>query len=298
MAFEELPADIEKFFETGELPESMKTAAPSPAAAPAPTPAPTPTPAAPATPDASTTAAIPSAQPAPNTDAYDRLLRLAEDQRKALEDKVKSLQGTVDKLTATPAPDPETDPLGFINHQMKQLQDQLTALTTGQKDAQTLQEQQTQQQQFIGTVNAQIKAFEANTPDYQDAYRHMIQMRTQDYLDSGMTATEAKAAVSNDELSIAARALQQGKNPAEIVYNMAKRYGYAKKDVPPTKEEGANKLDQIKKGLDASKTLDERGTPPAEPSIENLENMSDADLNKLVEQDWEKVFGKSKGIFG
>lgn len=297
MAFEELPEDVSKFFETGVLPDTLKPApAPSPAAAPAPTPAP----AAPA--NAAATAGAPTGTPAPaqqppNMDAYERLLRLAEEKRTDLENQLKQLQGKVTELTATPAPDPEADPLGYINHQMKQLQDQIKELTTGQKDAQKLTEQQTQHQQFIGTVNAQIKAFETANPDYQEAYRHMIQMRTQDYLDSGMTATEAKAAVGQDELAIAARAVQQGKNPAEIVYSMAKRYGYQKAAPTPTPAEGTNKLETIKKGIDASKTV-ERGDQPVEQTLDNLENMSDEDMQKMVENDWEKIFGKSKGIFG
>jgi len=290
MAFEELPEDVSKFFETGVLPDTLKPApapAPSPAAAPAPTPAPA------AKVDAPAPAPTPSATP-PNMDAYERLLRLADEKRQDLENQLRQLQGKVTELTATPAPDPEQDPLGYINHQMKQLQDQLKSLTDGQTNTQKLTEQQQQQHAFIGTVNAQIKSFEAANPDYQDAYRHMIQMRTQDYLDSGMTATEAKAAVGNDELAIAARALQQGKNPAEVVFGMAKRYGYQKKDTPA---EGTNKLETIKKGIDASKTV-ERGDQPVEQTLDNLENMSDEDMQKMVENDWEKLFGKSKGIFG
>lgn len=292
MAFESLPAEYDEFFKTGELPESLK------AAAPAPTPAPTPTPAAAApapTPAAAPTPAPPT--PPVNTAAYDHALKLAEEMRKGLEQQVKDLQGKVDKFTATPAPDPETDPLGFINHQMKQLQDQIAELTKQGTEAKTLTEQQQQQQAFIGTVNQQIKAFEATNPDYQDAYRHMIEMKTQDYLDAGLTATEAKQAVNQDELNIAARALQQGKNPAEIVYGMAKRYGYVKKDAAPV-EKPENKLEKIRQGQEASKTIDERATQPVELDVENLENMSDADLNKMVENDWEKVFGKQKGIFG
>ena len=288
MAFEELPAEYDQFFKTGELPDSLK------AAAPAPTPAPSPTPAAAAPVPTPAPAPTPVAPPA-NLDVYDNALKLAEANRKALEKQLEDLKGKVTELTRTPAPDPETDPLGYINHQMKQLQDQIAGLVNKQTETAQLTEQQQQQQAFIGTVNQQIKAFEAVNPDYQEAYRHMIQMRTQDYLDSGMTPTEAKAAVSQDELSIAARALQQNKNPAEIVYGMAKRYGYQKADAKTETTE--NKLEKIRQGQEASKTV-ERGDQPVEMTVDNLESMSEADLNKMVENDWEKVFGKSKGIFG
>ena len=291
MEFEELPAEYDQFFKTGVLPDTLK----SEAAAPAPAPAPAPTPAPAAKVEAPAPSPAPAQQQPPNLDVYDNALKLAEANRKALEKQLQDLQGKVTELTRTPAPDPETDPLGYINHQMKQLQDQIAGLVNKQTETAQLTEQQQQQQAFINTVNTQIKTFEAANPDYQDAYRHMIQMRTQDYLDSGMTPTEAKAAVSQDELAIAARALQQNKNPAEIVYGMAKRYGYQK--AAEKVETPENKLEKIRQGHEASKTI-ERGDQPVEMTVDNLENMSEADLNKMVENDWEKVFGKQKGIFG
>jgi len=285
MAFEALPAEYDEFFKTGVVPDSLKE------------PAPVVEPAAPA---ATPTAEVKPAEVAPTptvtppTDAYDRLLREAERQRIELQKKVEELQGTVGKLTATPAPDPNEDPLGFINHQMKTLQDQIAALTKQQQEASQQTTEQTQQAAFLSAVNNQIKTFEATNPDYQEAYRHMIQMRSQDYIDSGMTATEAKAAVANDELAIAARAMQQGKNPAEIVYGMAKRYGFKP---APAKTTPENKLETIKSGLEASKTV-ERGSQPTEVSLDSLQNMGDSELTEMVESQWEKLFGKSKSIFG
>lgn len=308
--FEPLPADYEAFFKTGVLPDSLKTVTTPPAstaAASAPASAPAAATSGNAgTPAASTTGTPPSS-PAQAAGAspidlsvYERVIAEGDRQRGVLETQLKALQEQVTKLTATPAPDPTTDPLGFINHQMKTLQDQIAALTKTQTEAQTAQQNGALQQQFINSVNQSITQFKQTTPDYDAAYKHMIDMRTQDYLDSGMTKQEALAAVAADEVAIATRATQQGKNPAEIVYGMAKRYGYTP---AAPKTEPTNKLEQIQKGMEAAKTVDTGRSSagdvgaPGEVTVESLENMGDDALTEMVMNNWEKITGRSKGIF-
>ena len=112
----------------------------------------------------------------------------------------------------------------------------------------------------------------------------------------GYTEQQIRAALGNEEMQITKQALALGKNPAELVYNFAKRYGFQAKAPVPTPE---NKLAMIQKGMDASATL-ERGTPPDAGKIttDNIAQASEAQINKMVADDWEGLFGKSKnGLF-
>jgi hypothetical protein len=99
----------------------------------------------------------------------------------ALAQQMKDLQARIDKAAEVPAPDPAVDPLGHMTHQMNKLQEQLAALTKQQTEALTTQTQQTQAQQFMASINAQVKEFETSHADYQDAYKHLIGVRTQDF---------------------------------------------------------------------------------------------------------------------
>ena len=91
-------------------------------------------------------------------------------------------------------------------------------------------------------------------------------------------------------------AIQRGRNPAEEMYNMAKRYGYAAKAVVLTPEQ---KLANITKGQAATKQPG-RAASESELTLEGLKDAGDADLNKMVQDDklWHKLVGNtSNDIF-
>lgn len=285
---ENLPAEWDSFFTNGgELPDTMKTMVPEVVEAPAQTPAPV-----------DEVVADPTPAPAPvntpSTEHYDRLLQAQQEQAAQLKQQLADLQAKFAKVTEPPAPDEATDPLGYLAHQMKQIQAKIDA---AQATAQTQQQQTAEQTQFtafINNVNSQVIAFKATHADYDDAYKHLIDLRTADYADRGMTATQAREAVGKEEMEIAAKAMQMGKNPAEVAYGMAKRYGFAPKVAQTAPE---NKLDAIKKGLESTKDV-EGAAAPAKVTLSNLKEASDRDLDRMVQNDWEAIFGKSKGIFG
>ncbi|MHB8272275.1 hypothetical protein [Bradyrhizobium sp.] len=300
MAFEELPAEYEEFFKSGgELPASLasqQTPAPTatPTAAPAATPVATSAPQTAAPAAASVPASIPEAPVAPASNPYlERLLAEKDQQVNTLAEQMKALQDQIAKAQETPAPDPTIDPLGHMTHQMGKLQSQLDALLKAQSDMQTANQTQTQAQQFMANVGAQVKAFEATHTDYQKAYQHMVDVRSQDFKDMGYTDSQIRQAIGNEEMQITRQAMALGKNPAELVYNFAKRYGY-QAEAPKAAPE--NKLATIQKGLEASQTL-ERGTPPnvGEITTDNITAASEADINKMVESNWEGLFGLRKG---
>lgn len=309
MAFEELPAEYKSFFDTGELPPSMadehaasleaarvaqeaqeaaEVAARKAAEVVVPPVVETPP-----------VVIEPAPVATPNNQYLDRLLAEQDARSKVLEQQLDEMKKQIAKANEPLPPDPQTDPLGYLAHKIEATQKEIAALAESQKAAVAETAQQNQVNAFLTNVSNQVKAFTDVHPDYNDAYKHLATMRMQDFKDVGMTDDQAKQAFGQEELGITQRALVLGKNPAEIAYGMAKRYGYKAVAVAqPTKTptEADNKLDVIKKGLEASKTS-ERAIPPADVDVDNLRNMSNKDLQHMVENDWDKLFGKSKGIF-
>lgn len=309
MPFEELPADYKSFFDTGELPEGLKAEQEAAAAeavkvatdAKAEEDAAAKAIADAAAEDAAKVAAAAKVDPAPTDNPYlERLLAEQERQKLDLQKQLAEMQGKIKEMTAVKAPDPETDPLGYMTHQTKQLAEQIESLKAEIAGSAKASSEEKQVQQFFDAVNSSVKAFEATHPDYSLAYKHLVNIRTQDFRDMGMTAEQAKNAVGQEEIQIAQRALQQGKNPGEVAYGMAKRYGYVTTAVTGTTAAVTavdDKLATIKKGLDAGKEAT-RGNVKIEPSLASLKDASDSDLDKMVQNDWETIFGKPRGIFG
>lgn len=279
--FNAIPADIEKFFETGELPTSL---APAPAAVVEPPPVAAPAPAAVAEPEPPQTPVVQQ----PNAEAYLEQLRQFEKERAdSMEKQLKEMQDKLAALTMPQAPDVEKDPLGHLLHEIKTMREKVEAMQQG--EVQKTQQTQTErmQQQFIQSVHASIEEFSKTNTDYQQAYQHLRTSRLSDLTSSGYSNSEANAMLNQEEFNISLRAVQSGKNPAEIAYNMAKRYGYAPQAKPADPE---SKVEQIKKGLKADSVPAGKPTT-ADISVEAAKDASDKDLNNMVENSWEKMFG-------
>lgn len=298
--FEEVPKDIDSFFETGEVPASLQAEVTKQAETPvdAPVEGATP-PAETATPPADAPKADPA--PAPATNPYaDELIR---QQQAKLDELTRTLNGLVAEKqraaeeAAKPAPiDPKTDPLGYLTQQINAVGDQVKAMQ--QQTAQTTEKtaQEVAAQRFVSTVNDQVHSFEKDHTDYQDAYKHLIGLRTADYQLRGMTPDQIQQAIANEEIQIAQGALRQGKNVAEVTYALAQRYGYQAKTAPVTApaEKAESKLDTIKKGMETS-GVSERSSPPPTYSTDAIKSMSDAQFQDAVANHWDEMFGRPKG---
>lgn len=277
------PAEM-SFFETGELPPELIAEATPPEPTPeAPPPAPAPA-------------------PAPAPDAGTLLQQTLEEERqarRALEEKFTALQEQLTAKAAPPPevpPDPELDPLGSMMHQLKTLNAQVESMTAARTQDSTQQEQQKQFEKFVQSAREVRDEFVKTTPDFNDAYQHIRNVRTEDLRAVGVPAADINKLLLQDELALTQSAFQTGKNPAQEMYNMAKRYGYTAKAPAPA----ANaKIEELQKGMEAAKQPARAGGDFT-PTLANLRDASSADLNKVVMDDdaWHRIVGgKAKDIF-
>lgn len=222
---------------------------------------------------------------------------LQEEQRLRadLQAKLDAEQALKAKAAETPAPNPETDPLGAMMHQLNSVNKTVQDLQAKLLEQRHQQEQQQQLTEFQTSMRNLRDEFTKSTPDFQAAYDHLRNTRTEDMKALGIPQDQINQALLRDELIIAQNAIQQGKNPAEIMYQMSKRHGYSASSVKQAVQQSTTKLDTIQRGQQTSKPLS--AAPPANDdiSLETLKNASEADLNKLVLDDksWNKISGNS-----
>lgn len=289
-----LTADEQRFFETGELQPGME---PDPPALEAPAPPPiAPTPVNPpvSDPPAPDLAAAQQHQ----TEVAEILRRsLAEAQQRAaqLEHNIAQLQQQ-QKPPPVPEPDPALDPLGAMMHKLETVNKLVADLQTTFGQQQTQQQQVETFRQFQAQVHSLREQFTKTTPDFPDAYTHLRNLKSADLRVYGYTEDQIKQALFQEEAAIADKAIQNGKNPAEVIYEMAKRHGYATRATgPATPTSPDTKLTNIAAAQAAAKTLP--STPVLEDiTVDGLKGASDADLNKLVSDDkmWSKIVGSDK----
>ena len=224
----------------------------------------------------------------------ERMLRKeATQELRQVREKVESLQSLRDELTELrnskkveeDQASYEEDPIGHLREQQEQMQAKMTAHET---NAQQQQAQLQEVQQLQSTINTQVNEFVKDNPDYDQALSFMTERRMQDLTSLGITDPVQQQQIINTEAwNIAQTALQNNKNPAEVVYSMANSWGYQKAAGQAGKTELEQKVDTINKGQQEAQTLSDAGGAPDSTglSLADIESMSDEDFDKL----WDKL---------
>jgi hypothetical protein len=205
------------------------------------------------------------------------------------------------KAAEPPPPDPDTDPLGSMLHQLDKVNKSVTDIQAEITNQQNQQQQLSAFNRFQAQVQTLRDQFAITAPDFQDAYNHLRNNRLSDLRQLGFDEASASRQVFQEEVALSQAAINQGRNPAESIYEMAKRHGYAKSatapatptanaPVPPAQP----KLTSIKAGVESSPPNLPRTPGTEEITLESLREASDSDLNRLVSDPaaWSKIAGK------
>ncbi len=126
----------------------------------------------------------------------------------------------------TKQPEPDFEPLDPDTHRlyMKKIGELENRLEGINKDT----AEKTQQLQYYNIVSAQEQVFERNNPDFKDALKHLQEVETQ-VAQNILPDSQVQPYVNQKLQNTLMVALNSGKNAAEVMYNMAKSYGYKAK---------------------------------------------------------------------
>lgn len=200
----------------------------------------------------------------------------AEQQRRAiLEDRWNQLLAA-QQQPQPQIPDATVDPLA--NHDARLQQAEKTAQELMQeKRAREAQAQQYQQfQAFAGQVASLESEYEQENPDYKNALNFLKDRRSKELRAVGYNAAQVNQIVINDAAGIAMAAIQSGRNPGEVIYQMAVDTGYVKgkREVP-----AEQKMQTLQKGAEAAKGLGAGGVASGNPTPEQIAAMSEEEFD-------------------
>tara|TARA_R100000306_G_C4345685_1_gene127536 strand:- start:30 stop:845 length:816 start_codon:yes stop_codon:yes gene_type:complete len=147
-----------------------------------------------------------------------------------------------------------------------------------------------QEQQFLNQYAASVRTFSNENPDFQDAYAYLAKTIDEELKIRGITdPTERANVIQYEEGRMVGRAMHEGRNPAQTVYDFARHRGYT----PNGQEDG--KLDQLKKGAEASKSLSGAGKSEGSITLSRLSELADTDP-EAFDREFEKA--KRQGLLG
>lgn len=187
-----------------------------------------------------------------------------------------------------PPPSLEDDPVAHFAHKTKELEEQINREKAEREQLLARTQQEKQIQDFDNAYRTHATKFSQETPDFNNAYEHLISLREKVYRDAGIDDAEIPQRIASDERMVAYTAFQLGINPAQLLYNLALSNGYSKKEASQIANKQIEKMNTLEKGTQ-TKTLSNVGSSAKENlTLEALAEMDDDDFtknwNKLIKQ--------------
>jgi hypothetical protein len=215
-------------------------------------------------------------------------LEHAETERQAMAERLAKLEG---RAEATPQakeepkledqePDADLYPEDHARWEVRQLKKELEEV----KKFKQSQEQVSTFQREVAGVQALEGQFKAKTPDYDDAVQFLVEKekRMKRLLNPQANDAQLEAQIQAEKVSLFKQILATGKNPAELVYEIAKQDGWQPKGAAPASA-AKPKLDTIVENQRRAASI--IGGSPADNSgsvtSDQIFNMS---MEKLVRQ--------------
>jgi hypothetical protein len=192
---------------------------------------------------------------------------------------------------APQTPDPQTRPLDYINHVLGNMQSTTAELQRWRAQQEAAARQQAAVQQTLDWADEQGRDYAQTQPEYPEAYSFAEEARDKELKALGYGPVQRAAIVKSNRLEIINNAMQQGRNPAELVWDFARARGFLPKG--GRKSGNAESQAKIAAGLQAAGgKLNQGGaTGEGELQAKDLANISDPEE---FEKAWKKIFGKRR----
>lgn len=185
-------------------------------------------------------------------------------------------------------PDFNDDPAGHVAGITKQFQQRMAEMQEFVKQSQGANSAQQQHVQLAQEASAAEAEFVKRQPDYNEAAGYFQQRKLAEYTALGLDAVSAQQQLARDCAGLVQFAKQNGKNPAETLYNLAKAVGYTAQKASP-QQQAQGQQQAPKKAPTSLANLNGAAKAPDEDqggamTVDRIARMSDADFDKFFKE--------------
>jgi hypothetical protein len=162
-----------------------------------------------------------------------------------------------------PMPLPAADDPAALDHLRQRIEQQDHTLNQFQQQRDSEAVNQAEIMQLRTVMETSEGQFRAAQPDYDQAIDHVMQARANELALYGLTPMQVQQAIAEEVTDIARNAIAQGRNPAELGYQIALSRGY-RPDAPqaaaaPSGGTAMAQIEAIGRGQAASKSVGSGG---------------------------------------
>jgi len=193
----------------------------------------------------------------------------------------------------TPEPKFDEDPLGALAYKQEQHERVLQQQIAMEQQRMQQTEMQNKMQHFVAQYTNDAQAFAKETPDFMEAYQYLVSNRIAELKSLGYNDAQANQLLQEDEMALAAKAYQDGVNPAERIYNTAKFRGYNKAPTVQV-QDNSKKLQEFAKAKESAVSLSNTSAAKSGSSgitMEAIAAMDEDEFNNLTPAQWKKALG-------
>lgn len=187
-------------------------------------------------------------------------------------ERVEKLYEALNKPEAQ-APEYEQDPLGHLRHSKDLAEKEVQEMKKWRENLENSQKAQNEFAAFQQRVNNSEAKFAESNPDYWEAAQFVAKAKRDELEELGIPNEQINSVLQNQLVALTATALRGQKDPAQVIYALAKKSGFAKKQ----------NIETLQKGVSASKSVPSGRTVDKSLSIESLAGMSDDDFDKIID---------------
>lgn len=188
--------------------------------------------------------------------------------------------------------DPEEDPIGAL----KQMRAKVKAYEQAEQQDNLTAEQERRQDRQLQAVEAQLIDHEADfrddNPDYDDAAKHYAVARATELVSFGLEPGQVQKMLRKEFAELTSTAISARKNPAAVIYQLAKGRGFGVKTPPTPDPKKPSRLDALERGQRATSPLARSGGRPSNgldaETISNI-NIRDPKGAEAFDKAWEAM---------
>ena len=200
-------------------------------------------------------------------------LRQQLDEHRRAQESAKSIEAEKAKFDENPAE--------YLLERQRRVEEAITNYSQHQQEQLRAHQDQ---EVFVETVRRGATEFAKENPDYREALQFAHEKRLREYELLGIPEHQREQMFLQESMTLSATAMAQGRNPAEVAYNIAKSWGFgqskAQSDSKQQKADPNARIDQLERGIAASQSMSGDGEQEEQTMLKQIEEMSDREFDK------------------
>ena len=132
----------------------------------------------------------------------------------------------------------------------------------------------------MNAIRSQTSQYAQQNQDYNERFNFVQNRRMKEFELLGVPQEQWQTQLENESIQLARVAMQQGRNPAELLSELASHWGYQGQTAPqpPNQETNEQNLTRLEQGQKAASTLSSGGQSD-DSLLKRIENMSDKEFD-------------------